>query len=60
MAKFEDVKGAVYGRKYAKTYTCVQVKVDGDQAISLEGKLIAMGIEAGNIAPGRVNIKVDK
>ena len=55
---FEDVKGKIYG-KYAKTYTCVQVRVDATQAIGLESKLINLGIEAGNIAPGRVNIRVE-
>ena len=55
--EFEDVKGAIYG-KYAKTYTCVQVRVDDSKAISLEERLLKMGIEVGNIAPGRVNIRV--
>lgn len=55
---FEDVKGKLYG-KYAKTYACVQVRVDATQAIGLESKLINLGIEAGNIAPGRVNIRVE-
>ena len=54
---FKDVKGAIYG-KYAKTYTCVQVRVDASQAIRLESNLVSKGIEAGNIAPGRVNIRV--
>ena len=55
---FEDVKGKIYG-KYAKTYTCVQVRVDAARAIELESKLVNMGIEAGSIAPGRVNIRVE-
>lgn len=55
---FEDVKGKLYG-KYAKTYDCVQVRVDAARAIELESKLVNMGIEAGNIAPGRVNIRVE-
>lgn len=55
---FEDVKGKIYG-KYAKTYTCVQVRVDHNKAIPLEDQLIKMGVEAGNIAPGRVNIRVE-
>lgn len=55
---FEDVKGKIYG-KYAKVYTCVQVKVDNTKAIPLEEQLTKMGIEAGNIAPGRVNIRVE-
>lgn len=56
--RFEDVKGAIYG-KYAKVYICVQVRVDATVAIDLEEKLNRMGIEAGNIAPGRVNIRVE-
>lgn len=56
---FEDVKGKLYGIKYAKTYTCVQVRVDATIAIHLENELLSMGIEAGNIAPGRVNIRVE-
>ena len=56
--KFEDSKGKIYG-KYAKTYTCVQVRVENNQAIGLEMALQGMGIEAGNIAPGRVNIRVE-
>ena len=56
--KFDDVKGKLYG-KYAKTYTCVQVRVDASQAIGLESNLVSKGIEAGNIAPGRVNIRVE-
>lgn len=56
--KFEDAKGKLYG-KYARTYTCVQVRVNELQAIDLEQKLISMGIEAANIAPGRVNIRVE-
>lgn len=55
---FEDVKGKIYG-KYAKTYTCVQVRVDHNKVIPLEDQLIKMGVEAGNIAPGRVNIRVE-
>ena len=57
--EFEDVKGKIYG-KYAKTYTCVQVRVDDGMAILLEERLLKMGIEAGNIAPGRVNIRVEE
>lgn len=55
-SEFDDVKGAIYG-KYAKTYTCVQVRVDASQAIGLERKLRKMGVEANNIAAQRVNIR---
>lgn len=56
--EFETVKGKLYG-KYAKTYTCVQVRVNNSKAISLEERLMKIGIEAANIAPGRVNIRVE-
>lgn len=56
--RFEYSKGKIYGI-YAKTYTCVQVRVGNDQAIRLEMALQDMGIEAGNIALGRVNIRVE-
>ena len=52
--------GAIYGKKYMKNYTCVQVRVPEMEAISLERKLRDWGIEAGNIAPGRVNIRIEE
>lgn len=55
---FTNTKGELYG-KYAKVYTCVQVRVDIPLGISLERQLVELGIEAANIAPGRVNIRVD-
>ena len=56
---FVDTKGSVYGKKYMKEYTCVQIRVSAEQARELEEKLMDKGIEAGNIAPGRVNIRVE-
>lgn len=55
--EFEDVKGKLYG-KYAKAYTCVQIRMENKKALELEQKLNQMGIEAGNICPGRINIRV--
>lgn len=52
--------GAIYGKKYMKNYTCVQVRVPEMEAIPLERKLRDRGIEAGNIAPGRVNIRIEE
>lgn len=57
---FLTAKGAVYGKKYMKNYTCVQVRVPGMEAIPLERNLMDRGIEAGNIAPGRVNIRIEE
>lgn len=56
--EFVDVAGAAYGDKYKKTYTSIQVMVVGGNAIKLEMELISNGIQAGNVAPGRVNIRV--
>lgn len=53
---FETSKGNIYGSKYAKTYRCVQVQTSN--AIGLEKQLVLKGIEAANIAPDRVNIRV--
>ena len=57
--RFVDTKGAVYGKNHMKTYECVQIKVPNSKAIELERRLIDKGIEAGNIAPGRVNIRIN-
>ena len=57
--RFVSVKGGAYGKKYTKTYGCVQVRVRSSKAIELERRLTDDGIEAGNIAPSRVNIRVD-
>jgi len=56
--EFEDIRGAIYGEQYAKKFQAIQIKVPGDQAIPLEAELIKKGIEAGNVAPGCVNINV--
>lgn len=55
--EFVDKVGAIYG-KYQKIYTAVQIRVDETEAIPLEAELRKKGIEAGNIAPGRVNVRV--
>lgn len=56
--KFKFTKGEIYG-KYAKTYTSIQVAIANGKAIELEQKLRKLGIEAANIAPGRVNIRIE-
>lgn len=55
--EFVDKKGDIYG-KYRKTYTSIQIRVDDTEALDLESKLRKKGIEAANIASGRVNIRV--
>ncbi len=55
--EFTDQVGGIYG-KYQKNYTSIQIRIDTNEAIPLETKLREKGIEAANIAPGRVNIRV--
>ena len=55
--EFDDMIGGTYGEEYAKTIKSIQVKVPANEAISLEDELKAKGIQAGNVAPGRVNIR---
>lgn len=55
--EFDDMIGGIYGEEFAKTFKAIQVKVPANEAISLEDELKAKGIQAGNVAPGRVNIR---
>lgn len=55
--EFVDKKGAIFG-KYMKTYTSIQISVDPMEALGIEGELRKKGIEAANIASGRVNIRI--
>lgn len=55
--EFDDMIGGIYGEEYAKTIKSIQVKVPGSEAIPLEEALKKKGIQAGNVAPGRVNIR---
>lgn len=55
--EFVDKKGDIYG-KYRKTYTSIQIRVDDAEALDLETSLRRKGVEAANIASGRVNIRV--
>lgn len=57
-SEFEDAKGMVYGKEFAKTYTCVQVKIEKENPIQIERMLKEKGIEANNISPTRINIRV--
>ena len=57
-SEFETSVGAIYGKKAKKTYTAIQIKVNADEAISLESELQEKGIEARNGSPERVNIRV--
>ncbi len=55
--EFDDMIGGIYGEEFAKTFKAIQVKVPANEAISLEDELKAKGIQAGNVAHGRVNIR---
>lgn len=57
---FEIKKGEILGEKYAIKYTCVQIQVDNKDAMEMEQELREAGIEAANIAAGRLNIKINK
>jgi len=56
--EFDDKIGSIYG-KYAKDIKSVQIKVLPEKAIPLESELRDRGIESGNTASGRVNIRTD-
>lgn len=55
---FSDVKGDIYGEKYRKEFTSVQIAVEIQDALSLERKLRDKGIEATNGSVGRLNIRI--
>lgn len=57
-SKFIYTKGAIYGEKYSKSYTAVQIRIDGN-GITLEHYLRDLGIEASSGYPGRVNIRIE-
>jgi hypothetical protein len=57
--EFEDTLGAIFGDKYAKKHTSRQIQVPENKAIPMERELQAKGIQANNVAPGRVNIRTD-
>lgn len=57
-AEFIDAKGALYGDAAKINFAAVQIRVSSSEAIAVETKLRNMGIEAANIAPERVNIRV--
>lgn len=54
--RFISSKGKIYG-SYAKHYTVVQIR--SNSALHIETELKNMGIQADNIAPGRVNVRVE-
>lgn len=57
--EFMDKKGSIYGANYRKTYMSVQIRLDPPfEALSLEEELKNKGIEAFNVADGRLNIRV--
>lgn len=55
--EFVDVIGGIYGDKYKKSFTVVQVKIKF-KAIAAESELRAKGIQAYSGAPDRLNIRI--
>ena len=55
--EFINSKGTRYGKKYAKEFACVQIRVDGNP-ISVESELTEKGIEAFAVNSDRVNVRV--
>lgn len=55
---FETKRGAIYGEKYAKKFTCVQIRVNEIEVVTIEKKLRKKGIEAENGCSGRIDIRV--
>ncbi len=59
---FETHLGDIYGPEVVVTYTARQVRVknmSGSSVISIEQRLKALGIEASNTSPSRLNIRVE-
>lgn len=59
-SEFIDKKGGIYGRKYMKTYTAIQICTSDftNNPIDLEVELVKKGIEAFAVNADRVNIRV--
>lgn len=55
---FEDSTGKIYGEKWEKIFTSVQIVVPAAKALAIEEKLKKNGIEAFCGAPGRVSIRI--
>lgn len=55
--EFVDVIGGIYGDKYKKSFTVVQVEIKF-KAIAAESELRAKGIQAYSGAPDRLNIRI--
>ena len=57
--EFDNNKGGACGEKYIKYFKSIQIRVPNGEAIPLEKELRERGIEVGNGAPGRVDIRTD-
>lgn len=55
---FEEKIGELFGEKSVKIFKCVQIKVEEVNAIKIEKNLRKKGIEAMNVAAGRINIRI--
>lgn len=56
--EFSDCVGNIFGPKYKKDYTAIQIAVPEMEAITLEKQLRGKGIEAFSSCAGRVNIRI--
>lgn len=57
-SEFETSTGNLLGKSATKYFTAIQIKVDENEAISLQNELQSKGIEAINCNVGLVNIRV--
>lgn len=57
---FSATVGSIYGRQFERSYPARQIRLKSvPEAIRLERTLREKGIEAANVAPERVNIRVE-
>jgi len=56
---FTDSKGMIYGPEATVKYTVKQIRIPEMEALSLEQRLLSLGIEASSGASGRLNIRVE-
>lgn len=57
--EFLTTIGEIYGKKYAKTFSAIQINLPSEKAIDVETKLRESGVEAGSGSPNRVNISTN-
>lgn len=55
---FEQVLGAIYGKKSEKRFKAVQIRVEDIRGCEIERKLRNKGIQADNCSAGRIDIRI--